>query len=164
MQIQCDFGISEPQGLALSIDQWRLPLCSSTTVLQNNDSLKVARSTGPEPSLQVDLSRLACMHMHASCDSKHTTQGLSADRFTMPCPCACACRTSKVDRLCTLTRHLSSRGSFGNADSLPLQNALQALAKEWTSASADIWKPSLGRRSTCGAWEAGNRAGRDFGY
>ena len=52
-QIQHEFGISEPGGLALSIDAWRLPLCSSTTMLRDNDTLQVSPGTGSEPSLQV---------------------------------------------------------------------------------------------------------------
>ena len=98
MQIQHDFGINEPQGLALSIDLWRLPLCSSTAVLQNNDNLKVARSTGPDPLLQV---------------------------CTTPCPHVHACTIAlQINPYHTFTRHVVSRYALGIADSLPLQCAM----------------------------------------
>lgn len=53
MQIQQDFGIIVPGGLALSIDKYRLPLCSSTAVLRDDDVLTVSLSSGAEASLQV---------------------------------------------------------------------------------------------------------------
>ncbi|CAL5224562.1 g7267 [Coccomyxa viridis] len=56
--IQYEFGINAPGGLALSIDTWRLPLCSSTELLRDDDSLKVAQSSGPEPSLPLGLAAM----------------------------------------------------------------------------------------------------------
>jgi len=53
MQIQQDFGINVPGGLALSIDKYRLALCSSTAVLRDDDVLSVSLSSGAEASLQV---------------------------------------------------------------------------------------------------------------
>lgn len=63
MQIQHDFGINTPEGLALSVDMWKLPPGSSTALLRDDDNLKVAQST--EPSLQVGLARLVPAHAHA---------------------------------------------------------------------------------------------------
>ncbi|CAK0787640.1 hypothetical protein CVIRNUC_010862 [Coccomyxa viridis] len=51
--IQHDFGIEPAGGLELSIDVWRLPLCSSSAVLRDGDVLRVSCSLGPEPQLQV---------------------------------------------------------------------------------------------------------------
>ena len=45
MQIQQDFGIIVPGSLALSIDKYRLPLCSSTAVLRDDDVLTVSLSS-----------------------------------------------------------------------------------------------------------------------
>ena len=52
MQIQHDFGISSSGRLALSVESWRLPLCSSTAVLRDDDVLKVSLASGTEPELQ----------------------------------------------------------------------------------------------------------------
>ena len=68
MQIQDDFRIDAPESLALSVDIWRLPPRSSTALLRDNNSVKVARSTGPELSLRVGLSRLVHMRVHARLD------------------------------------------------------------------------------------------------
>ena len=55
MQIHQDFGIAVPGGLALSIDKYSLPLCSSTAVLRDDDVLTVSLSSGAEVSLQVSM-------------------------------------------------------------------------------------------------------------
>lgn len=70
MQIRHDFGIRGSGGLALSIDTWRVPLCSSTAVLRDGDVLRISRSAGTEPQLEVQMQPSMFLTTHAIWSSK----------------------------------------------------------------------------------------------